>query len=164
MKSIAYAKSAFAILALMFIVTAGSLVVSSSANAAAQATPPQSKAPTSTTVAEEFRAITEQYFNSYMGADVDRMLATLHPQGPMNPAEWAIKQLRDTAKGNAVPGEAKASDVKVTELNDATASVKMTLKMRADVQHNGNYREQTSVITVQMRKLGRDWRIWKIDK
>lgn len=136
-------------------------IVFASPNAAVQgAQPPSGLSAT----AEEFRVVVEQYFNSYMKADLDRMLATLHPEGPMYPSESAIKQLRDTAKGNAVPGEAKASDVKVTELNDATAIAKMTLKMRADVQRNGNYREQTSVITVQMRKLDRNWRIWKIDK
>lgn len=145
---------------LLLSATALLIVLAGSPNAVAQ--PPSG--PSAATAAEEFRAVVEQYFNSYMKADVDHLLATLHPQGPMYPAESAIKQLRDTAKGNAVPGEAKASDVKVTELNDATASAKMTLKMRADVQRNGNYREQTSVITVQMRKLDRNWRIWKIDK
>ena len=113
---------------------------------------------------EEIRATVEQYFNSYMKAELDRMLGTLHPAGPMYPQEWAIKQLRDAAAGNAVRGDAKASDVKVTELGDTTAMAKMTMKMRADVERRGVYREEISVLTVEMRKFAGHWRIWNIDK
>ena len=113
---------------------------------------------------EQFRVLTEKYFISYMKAQLDPMLATLHPQGPMYPQEWAIKRLRETAQGNAVPGEAKASAVKVLDLGETTARAQMTMKMRADVMHNGNYSEQTALLTVEYHKLGNEWRIWKIEK
>jgi hypothetical protein len=36
---------------------------------------------------EKIKAVVEQYFDSYMNADLDQMLATLDPAGPMYPGE-----------------------------------------------------------------------------
>jgi len=113
---------------------------------------------------EQFRLTVETYFNCYMHAELDPMLGTLHPDGPMYPEKWALDQLRTSAASGAVSGSARVFDVRVTDISATSATASMKVEMRVDVQKNGNYQQQTSPIVVQMRKHDGQWRIWKIDK
>lgn len=110
----------------------------------------------------EVRSVVEGYFNHYMKARLDAMLAILHPKGPMYPSEKAIAQLRSSAAGNAIQGEANVLEVKEFEIKNDVATARLVLKMRADTQRNGTFRDEVSQITVEMRQVDGRWRVWKI--
>ncbi len=107
-----------------------------------------------------YKAIIERYFNAYMKADLDGLLASLHPGGPMYPKRAAIQQLRSTASGNALPGEAVVKSIEILEEGESKARVKATLFMRADIHKNGNFREETSHPTCELRKYDGQWRLF----
>ena len=102
----------------------------------------------------------ERYFNAYMKADIDGLLASLHPEGPMYPEPAAIQQLRNTASGNALPGEAVVKQIEILEEGEAEARVRVSLLMRVDIGNSGNFREETSHLTCELRKHYEEWRLF----
>jgi hypothetical protein len=107
-----------------------------------------------------YKSAVERYFNAYMKADLDTLLDSLDPAGPMYPKPAAIAQLRATAAGNAVPGEAAVKQLTVVEPNNQKAIVKMTMVIRADLNRTGNYQTETSHPTCELRSNGGKWRIF----
>jgi len=120
-------------------------------------TPPAAAATVDETV---YKDVIESYSNAYMKADLAALLASLHPDGPMYPKPAAINQLRSSATGNALQGEAVVKTIDVLEQNDSRARVRVTLFMRADIYRHGNFREETSHPTCELRKHEGSWRLF----
>ncbi len=105
----------------------------------------------------------ERYFNAYMKADPDALLDSLDPDGPMYPSSSAIQQLRSTAKGNAVHGEATVKDASILSESSKKAVVKVSLFMRVDIYGDGNFREETSLTTCELRLSNGKWRLYNAE-
>ena len=109
-----------------------------------------------------YKVAIERYFNAYIKADVDTLLDSLHPDGPMHPQPAAIKQLRATASGNALPEEAVVKDITVVEESADKAQVKVTLFMRVDINKNGSFQEETSHPICELRLKAGKWRLFNV--
>ena len=97
-----------------------------------------------------------------MKADLDTLLDSLDPNGPMYPQPAAIKQLRSTASGNALQGSAVVKDLSVLEESPDKARVRVTLFMSVDIYSNGNFREETSHPTCELRLKDGKWRLFNM--
>ena len=109
-----------------------------------------------------YKAAIERYFNAYIQADTDTLLDSLDPDGPMYPQPAAIEQLRATASGNALQGEAVVKDITVVEESADKAQVEVTLYMRVDIYSNGNFREETSYPICELRLKDGKWRLFDV--
>jgi hypothetical protein len=110
-----------------------------------------------------YKVAIERYFNSYIKADLDNLLDSLHPDGPMYPSPAAIEQLRATASSNALQGRAEVKDITVLEEGADRARVKVTLFMRVDVNGNGTFQEETSYPTCELRLKDGKWRLFNAE-
>jgi len=110
-----------------------------------------------------YKAAVERYFNAYLQADLDSLLDSLDPQGPMYPQPAAIEQLRTSAGGNALQGEAVVKDLTVITDNTDTARVNVTISMRVDVNGNGNFQEETDVVICELRFKDGMWRLYNVE-
>lgn len=110
-----------------------------------------------------YKAAVERYFNAYIQADLDTLLDSLDPQGPMYPQPAAIEQLRASTSGNALQGEAVVKDLTVIEDSTDTARVNVTLYMRVDVNSNGNFQEETSAVICELRFKDGKWRLYNVE-
>jgi hypothetical protein len=104
-----------------------------------------------------YETLLERYFNAYIKADLDTLLDCLDPDGPLYPEPEAIQNLRDSAAGSAVKGQADASDIDILDEGDGRARVKAEIFLSIDPNNNGEYVNQVSTFifefTVKNGKL-----------
>jgi hypothetical protein len=110
-----------------------------------------------------YTAAIERYFNAYIQADLDALLDSMDPAGPLYPDAAAIEQLRATAGQNALEGEALVTALTVLEESADAASVQATLAIRVDVAGDGNFEEQTGNLTCELKFSDGKWRIYNME-
>ncbi|OGN99771.1 MAG: hypothetical protein A2Y58_03950 [Chloroflexi bacterium RBG_13_51_52] len=106
-----------------------------------------------------YKTALERYFNAYIQADLDALLDSLDPDGPLYPDPDDIQNLRDTAAGNSYEGKVVVSDISILEEGDGRARIKAKLYMAIDLYDNGQYQEQESYFIFELTLKGGKWRL-----
>jgi hypothetical protein len=125
--------------------------------------PANTQAGTATDNTAIYKAAIERYFNAYMQADVDTLLDSMDPDGPMYPAPDAIEQLRSTASGGAVPGTTEVTDISVIEESTDSARVQATVFVQADLDGTGTFTEETQEVIAELRLGDGTWRLYNAE-
>jgi hypothetical protein len=126
-------------------------------------TPPGVTAPSATGGMAAYKTAIERYFNSYIQADVENLLDSMDPDGPLYPGPDAIEKLRSTAAGGAVPGSTEVTGISVIEESADSARVQATVFMRADLEGTGTFTEDTQDVVCELRLKDGTWRLYSAD-
>ena len=107
-----------------------------------------------------YKIAIERYINAYIRADLDTVLDSLDPDGPMYPDPEEIQHLQDTAAESSLEGEASVTDLTILEESSNRARVRVTIFMRLDLYGEGNFEEDTSEVTIELTLKDGKWRLY----
>ena len=107
-----------------------------------------------------YKATIERYMNAYIRADLDTVLDSLDPDGPMYPSPGEIQEFQDTAAESSLEGEASITDITILEESSDHARVQVTVYMKIDLYGGGNYEEDTTEGIFELTLKDGNWRIY----
>ncbi|MBN1692115.1 MAG: hypothetical protein JW845_01000 [Dehalococcoidales bacterium] len=102
------------------------------------------------------------YYNAILETDVEALLDSMDPAGPIYPDDAAIQELQNTS-GYSYTGEVIIEELSVFEENDTRALMDVTLFSRIDYANDGNFFEKTSYLTIELSFVDDLWRIYNVN-
>ncbi len=102
------------------------------------------------------------YYNAILETDVEALLDSMDPAGPIYPDDAAIQELQNTS-GYTYTGEVIIEELFIVEESDTRAIIDVTLFSRIDYENNGDFWEKTSYLTIELSFIDDLWRIFNIN-
>lgn len=111
---------------------------------------------------ELYKEAIYRYYNAIFDTDVEALLDSMDPSGPIYPDDETIQNLYAGSIGEYT-GEVIIEEIFVVEESDTRALIDITLFSRIDYTNEGEYWESTSYLTIELSFINDLWRIFNVN-
>ncbi|MBN1161703.1 MAG: hypothetical protein JXA17_07150 [Dehalococcoidales bacterium] len=111
---------------------------------------------------ELYKEAIYRYYDAIFDTDVEALLNSMDPSGPIYPDDEAIQNLYASSVGEYT-GEVIIEDIFIVEESDTRALLDITLFSSVDYNNQGDFWEKTSYLTIELSFFNDLWRIFNVN-